>query len=174
MTQVTHSFAGRLIALIESHAEQLTQTSIDQLRNNPRTKSYRQLSPTELYKRVYDVYRDLGVWLLEKTDDAIQSRYNELGQRRFWEHIPLDEILWGMVLSKRHLRNYLAAWAPADSAVELYRLREFDNLVAQFFDRAMCYTAEGYEHARTEAESGSPRQGEPSRVERDTHGGWVL
>jgi hypothetical protein len=177
MAAETHNFAGRLIALIESGAEQLTQSTLEKLQSNPRTRSYRRLSSADLYGRVYDVYHDLGRWLLEKTDGAVRSRYNDLGQQRFKEHIPLDEVLWAMVLTKKQLRNYLAAWAPADSAVELYRQRELDYLIGQFFDRAMCYTTEGYEQMR--GGSGSEpleREELSSPVARDRHtsGGWVL
>jgi len=28
--------------------------------------------------------------------------------------------------------------------VELYQQQEFDRLIGHFFDRAVCYTAEGY------------------------------
>jgi len=179
MSQATHSFAGRLIALIESHAEQLTRTTVEKLQNNPRTKSYRALSSRDLHGKAYAIYHDLGCWLLEETETAIQARYNELGEQRFKERIPLEEVLWAMVLTKRHLRNYLAVWAPADSAVELYRQRELDHLIDRFFDRAMVYTTEGYERMRAETRKGdveaSARE-EPASVAHrgETHSGWVL
>jgi len=30
--------------------------------------------------------------------------------------------------------------------LELYQQQEFDRLIGNFFDRAICHTAEGYEH----------------------------
>lgn len=180
MTHGNQNLAGRLIGLIESHAEQLTQSTIDRLRTSPRTRSYRTLSSDELHERVYSVYHDLGLWLLEKTDSAIQSRYNELGEVRFSQSVPLQEILWAMVLTKNDLRNYLSAWAMADSAVELYRQRELDHLIGQFFDRAMVYTTEGYEHMRDgedrTSHSQAPEDVGHGHVTRhgQGHGGWIL
>lgn len=144
------SFSARLIKLLESHAEELTRAVVVKLQSNPRTSSYRRLSFDELYSSVYEVYHDLGIWLLEKTEIAIQARYTDLGKRRFAEGVQLSEILWALVLTKKQLRQYLAAWALADSAVELYRQQEFDRLIAQFFDQAGYHVARTYELQRTQ------------------------
>lgn len=143
------SFSARLIKLLESHAEELTRAVVVKLQSNPRTLSYRRLSFDELYASVFEVYHDLGRWLLEKTEMAVQARYTDLGRRRFAEGVQLSEILWALVLTKKQLRQYLAAWALADSAVELYRQQEFDRLIAQFFDQASYHVARTYEQQRT-------------------------
>jgi hypothetical protein len=178
MVREKHNFAGRLIVLIESHADELTRGTVEKLRASPHTRSYRNLPLEELSAKVYDVYHDLGLWLLEKTDSAIQSRYNELGERRFREGVPLREVLWAMVLTKQHLRNYIAAWALADSAVELYRQQELERLIGLFFDRAMVYTTEGYERLReggkSSTEAGSSAEVVSSPVRHGGSHGWVL
>jgi hypothetical protein len=135
-----------LIRIIESHAEELTRGAVKKLQSSPRTRSYHGLCHDELYRRVYAVYHDLGSWLEKKTDHAIRAWYNELGEKRFEEGVPLGEVLWGLVLIKYHLRDYIGASGLADSAMELYRQQELDRLIGQFFDRAVCYTAEGYQH----------------------------
>jgi hypothetical protein len=180
MVHENRNLAGRLIGLIESNAEQLTRSTVESLRTNPRTRSYRTLSSDDLYSRVYDVYHDLGLWLFEKADGAIQSRFNEMGEMRFKQGVPLHEVLWAMILTKNHLRNHLAAWALADSAVELHRQRELDQAIAQFFDRAMYYTTEGYERMLDGAkrnghsESSGREDLSPAGGHGQTHGGWIL
>jgi hypothetical protein len=171
MTRETHHFAGRLIALIESHAEELTRGTVEQLQASSRTPSYHGLSHDDLHERVFDVYHDFGRWLLEKTDGAVRLRYYDLGERRSRERIPLSEVLWALVLTKNYLRSYLAAWALSDSAVELYRQQELDRLITHFFDRAMCYAAEGYEHSH---DTESPEEESVSVPRRRSGGGWVL
>jgi hypothetical protein len=156
------SFSARLITLLESHAEELTRAVVVKLQTNPRTLSYRRLSFDELYSSVYEVYHDLGLWLLEKTDLAVEVRYADLGKRRFTEGVQLSEILWALILTKNQLRQYLAAWALADSAVELYRQQEFDRLIAQFFDQAAYHVARTYERERTQETHPS----EPARARR--------
>ena len=151
----TH-FSSRLISLIESDAAELTKRTVETLQTSRHTPSYRHLAYRDLYAKAFDVYHQFGRWLLENTDAAIQTRYQDLGEQRFHEQIPLSQLLWALVLTKNHLRRHLSAWALADSAVELYRQQELDRLVSQFFDRALCYAAEGYERARETAESAEP------------------
>jgi len=178
MVHENRNLAGRLIGLVETHADQLTLTTVAKLRTNARTPSYGNLSPDELYARVYDVYHDFGRWLFEKAESAVQERYNKVGELRAKQGVPLPELLWAMVLTKNHLRSYLAAWAPADSAVELYRQREFEQLIAQFFDRAMCYAAEGYERVRDETNRTSGAESTDFEFPQGEHrrgpGGWIL
>jgi hypothetical protein len=149
-------FASRLISLVESDAAELTRRTIETLQTSRHTPSYCHLAFDDLYAKAFDVYHQFGRWVLENTDTAIRTRYQDLGEQRFHERIPLHEVLWALVLTKNHLRRHLSAWALADSAVELYRQQELDRMVAQFFDRAMCYAAEGYERARENAERAEP------------------
>jgi len=171
MVRERHNLAGRLIALIENHAEELTRGTVQKLQTNPHTQSYRNLSFNDLYGKVFDVYQNFGRWLLEQTDTAIRTEYNDLGERRFKEGIALSEVIWALVLTKRHLHSYVSAWAFVDSAVELYRRQEFDRMIGQFFDRAICYTVEGYDRMR---QSGSAEQDDLAPTHEETHGGWVL
>lgn len=143
----------RLVRIIQNDAEEITRGTIKKLQTSPRTQSYHTLSFEDLHSRVYEIYHDLGRWLWRKSDDAMQAWYGDLGEKRCKEGVPLSEVLWAQVLTKYHLLDYLAAYASAGSAMELYQQQEFDRLIGQFFDRAVCYTTEGYEH-----EASSPHE----------------
>ena len=86
----------------------------------------------DLYDRCYEVYRNLGRWLWEKSDQAVQARFNELGERRCQEGIPLADVLWALVLSKNCLLESLGEYWLADSALELYQQQELDRLIGHF------------------------------------------
>ena len=137
--------SDRLIRAIESHAEEFAQSTVKKIRSNPRTESYRKVPDKDMYNRCYEVYHNLGRWLWEKSDQAVQERFNEVGERRCEEGIPLAEVLWALVFTKDLLLEYLGAYGLADSAVELYQQQELDRLICHFFDRAVCYTVAGYE-----------------------------
>jgi len=137
--------SDRLIKIIESRAEELTRGAVKKLQSSPHTRSYHGLSPDELHNRLFEVYHDLGRWLLKNTDHSIQVRYDEIGKQRFKEGIPLAEVLWALVLTKDHLRECIGTSMSADSALELHREQEIYRLIGRFFDRAVCYAAEAYE-----------------------------
>lgn len=139
------SLSGRLIRIVEDHAQTLTEGTIHKLQASPRTSSYHELSYGELHERVYEVYHNLGRWLWEKSSSAVETWYNELGEARCKEGVPLGQVLWALILTKDHLIDFLDATCFADSAVELYQQQEFDRVICHFFDRAIGYAAEGYE-----------------------------
>ena len=137
--------SGRLISIIESHAEEHTRGAVEKLQSSPHTRSYHGLSRDKLYHWLFDVYHGMGRWLLRNSDHEIRARYSQLGKQRFREGIPLAEVLWTLVLTKEHLRERIGNSMSADSALELHRKQEFYRLIGRFFDRAVCYAAEAYD-----------------------------
>lgn len=157
--------SDRLISTIEGNAEELTEGTVKKLQSSPRTETYHKLPHHDLYNRCYEIYHNLGLWLWEKSDQAIQARYNELGEKRFAEGIPLEQVSWALVLTKKRLLEYLGGCGLGDSAMELYQQQEFVRLIGHFFDRALCYTAEGYErHASEKRVAGEHREVGHSRT----------
>ena len=153
LTNPNRHLSDRLIRIIESNAEEFALSTVKKLRSSPRTESYHKLPDKDMYNRCYEVYRNLGSWLWEKSDQAVQARFNELGERRCQEGIPLADVLWALVLTKDRLREYLDTYGLANSAMELYQQQELDRLIGHFFDRAVCYTAASYEHQASEKKS---------------------
>ena len=139
--------SARLVRIIEEHAEQLTRGVIDDLLSNDRTRHYHHLTREELHLRIYDVYRNLGQWLNDETESAIESSYTQWGKKRLAEGIPLNEIVYSLGLIKVHLLEYIQFSGMADSAVELHGDRELQRLAGRFFDKAVYYTVKGYEHS---------------------------
>ena len=125
----------------------LTRGLIDDLLSNNRTPHYHHLTREELHYRTYDVYRNLGRWLSNETEAAIESSYTHLGKKRFAEGIPLREIVYSLFLVKHHLQEYIQLSGMIDSAVDLHGDRELHRFVGRFFDKAVYYTVCGFEHA---------------------------
>jgi hypothetical protein len=139
--------SARLVQLIEDHAEQLTRGLIDDLLSNHHTPHYHHLTREELHYRIYDVYRNLGRWLNDETELAIESIYTQLGKKRFAEGIALSEIVYSLGQIKHHLLEHIHFSGMVDTAVELHGDRELHRLVGRYFDKAVYYTVCGFEHA---------------------------
>ena len=137
----------RLVKLIEDHAEGLTRTVLDDVLHNPRTVALRNAPQDELTRRAYDVYHNLGHWLVDKTEDAIERTYEEVGRQRFGHHVPLSEMVYTLIIMKLHLRDFIRVSGVVDSAVALYQEEELHLLVDQFFDKAIYHAVRGYEQA---------------------------
>ncbi len=137
--------SARLVHSIENHADELFRGLLDDLQSNPRTPAYHRLDREELRGRLYDVYRHLGRWLADATEEHVEAVYSELGRKRHVEGIPLSEVVCALVLAKYHLRDYIRTCGLTDSAVDLYQEQELQRLVGRFFDRAVYHTVRGYE-----------------------------
>jgi hypothetical protein len=148
----------RLVQMIEDHAEELTQELIKDLKSNSRTPHYHQLTSDELHYRTYAVYRNLGHWVSQGSEEPIAANYADLAIRRYAEGVPLDEIVYALISTKYHLYAYVRTTGLMDSAVELHQERELRRLIGHFFDNAIYYTVKAYEQKAATENRASARK----------------
>ena len=158
--------SARLIELIETHAEHLAREVLKDFATNPRMRHWGVVPPNELEQRVFRTYLNLGNWIGDPKEDAVQAEYEDWGRRRYRNRIPLSEIVYAIILLKHHLRRYIKEHglvefsrdrqAPQEILpVHLYGIQELNYLVGEFFDKALYYLARGYE-MESQAAQGSP------------------
>jgi hypothetical protein len=148
--------SARLIQLIETHAESLTQQTLDDMLSNEHTRSYWRFSKTELRPRIFAFYFNLGNWVGNPNEEPVRREYEELGRIGSREGIPLSEIVYTLIIIKKHLRHYIREhglmtlsgdrFAPSEMVpFELHAIQELNYLVGDFFDRALYHLTRGYE-----------------------------
>jgi len=139
--------AMRLVRLIEAHSEVLSKGLTEQIRKSDRTSDFRKIPAQELRLAATEVYRNLGEWLLQKTENDIAARFRAVASRRATEGISLHQFVWALMLSRDHLWHFLRHESFADNIVELHGEMELQRLLNQFFDQALYYAVLGYEQA---------------------------
>ena len=137
-------WVGRLVDLIEDHADELTERLVHRVREDPRTIGYRQFDDQELGKRAREVYSHLGQWLGATSESAVESEYFRLGEIRRAEGIPLSEVVMALLLVRRNLWQFVESQG-ANTSLELRQQLDLELLVVRFFDRAIFHTVRGYE-----------------------------
>ena len=156
----------RIIKLIETHADSLTQEVVQDVQTNEHTRSHARIPTEELSFRVLTLYRNLGNWIGDPKDDAIRHEYEEWGKIRCQQGIPTSEIAFCLILIKKHLRSYIREHAavvfsgdrlvPGEMVpLELYSIQELNYVVGDFFDRALWYLLRGYEFQAKASKEGS-------------------
>lgn len=146
----------RLIKLIETHADSLTRAVVADILTNDHTRSHLSIPEEELTTRVLRLFQNLGNWIGESKDDAICTEYEEWGRIRCRQGIPLSEIIYSLILTKKHLRRYIREHGFVEFSgdkfasgelvpFELYSIQELNYAVGDFFDRALYYLTRGYE-----------------------------
>ena len=138
-------FAIRLVQLIETHADPLSEGLIRKLENSPRCSDLFQKVPgDELRRRAYEIYRNLNDWIQNKTESEIEERYIGLGVRRARQGVAFSHVFWAISSTKEYLWDYLEGQGMMEP-VELLGERELLRRLDEFFDRALYFTAVGYE-----------------------------
>jgi len=142
--------AGRLVSLIEAHADELAGRVQTRLHGDGRLAAYHRLDPGELRTRAGRVFLHLGEWLERASDRELEAEYVELGRARRVERIPLSEVVLALLLTRRTLWQFVES-QPADTVLEVRQQLELELLVVRFFDRAILHAVRGYETAAVAA-----------------------
>lgn len=136
----------KLVQMIEQDADTLSKKWLEDVRKRPETPTYHTFDPDELYRRVHLVYSQLGMWVsYETTKEDIATHYTALGAQRRKEGFALSEVIQALILTRRYIWLKVLADGFLDTALELHQGLDLTNRVVLFFDRAIYYTANGYE-----------------------------
>ena len=137
--------ALKLVRLIETHHEQLAHSLIRKLEESSKCTTLKDIVPQqEIEMRVEEVYRHLSDWLLTRTEHDIFVAYTALGKHRFQQEVPFQQFLWGIMLVKENLWDFLEGESVEVSAMNLHGEFELLRMLDQFFDKALYYAALGY------------------------------
>ena len=149
---------SRLMEFIQTHATSLISGAMEDVLTNEHTASFRKIPRAELEQRIAALYLNLGTWIGNPREDAVQKEYEGWGRKRLQQGIPLSEIVYCLILAKAHLRQFirehgLIAFSgdrvtPDELVpVQLYGIQELNYMVGEFFDRALYHLTRGYEAA---------------------------
>jgi hypothetical protein len=136
--------ALKLVRLIEKHSEELVQGLVEQIHTSQRMCDFRTIPPADLELAAAEVYRNLGEWSLQKTEEDIEKRFGAITARRAAGQISLHQFVWALIVSRDHLWRFLQREAFACNVVELYGELELHQMLTQFFDRAVYYAIKAY------------------------------
>jgi hypothetical protein len=143
-------FALRMVQLIETHAANLSDSLIQNLRSSQSCPDLlRNVPAQELAQRTHEIYQNLSDWLLAKTESEIEERYVGLGMRRARQRVPFSQLLFMLNATKECLWRYLEREGLIEDPVELLGDFELLHSLDRFFDRAAYSASIGYESANT-------------------------
>ncbi|MGA7169966.1 MAG: hypothetical protein WBX08_12505, partial [Candidatus Sulfotelmatobacter sp.] len=129
----------------ETHSDKLAAMLLERTSHSPLLPDYKNVPSEELRERVREIYQHLAEWLLGKGDMDVEKRYLEIGAKRARQDVPLSQLIWAIILTKKNLWEFVKQEAVLDQPVEIAGELEVEELVDQFFDRAIFYAAVGYE-----------------------------
>lgn len=148
--------ALRFVRLIESHSDQLAESLLQKLERSSRTVELRRVPEAEIKERIFEVYRNLSDWLLNKTDADIEHIYSRIGRRRAEQGVALSAVCWALMMTEENLWEFLEVEGMREKPLEILGSLELLRMLDQFFDRAVYYAIVGYESYLKQMEVESP------------------
>jgi hypothetical protein len=137
--------ALRLVHLIESHSEKLTESLIHKLERSSRAADFQKVPKDEIRERAREVYRNLSDWLLTKTEDDIERVYTPIGRRRAEQGVTLSALCWALMMTEENLWDFLEMEGMREKPLEILGGFELLRLMDSFFDQAIYFATLGYE-----------------------------
>jgi len=145
----TMLISRKLVELIENDADKLTKRWLADVQKRPETPTYHTFDPNELYHRAHRVYSQLGKWISNETNkEEIAAYYTAMGAQRRKEGFALSEVIQALITTRRYLWLKVLSDGLLDTALDLHKGLDLNNRVVLFFDRAIYYTAKGYEEEK--------------------------
>jgi hypothetical protein len=144
-------FAVRMMQLIETHADVLSEGLAREMRTAPQCQELlRKVPADELKRRSQEIYCHLGEWLTTKTESEIEERYVGLGIRRARQGVSFSTFLWAVTSTKEYLWEFLEGEGLVEQPVELIGELDLLHSLERFFDRVLYFASIGYEHEQRE------------------------
>ena len=137
--------SDKLIALIEKNADKIIARWTERLSSDPATPSFSQDALQRFDAKAHMVIQELGEWIgYDKPQEDIIRHYSQEGIGLFNLGIPLCEGARALILLKRTIWLFVLESSIFESAMELHQIRELNDRVALFFDRAQYNFIMGY------------------------------
>lgn len=136
---------SNLLHNIETHADKLTAEFVADLETNPKTWHFARIAHDDLASGATNLYGRLADWLGVRDHGALDADFTARAMRQRNAGIPLSEVLYAVILLKKHVWEFVKRNALVDSIDDLYQRDEAIILIAEFFDKLIYATALGYE-----------------------------
>jgi 8-oxo-dGTP diphosphatase len=134
-----------LVQVVQSHAEQIAERWLAEVRTNNTTTGYRAIDPRALQERATRAISQFGRWFRgAEADQEVRALYATLAAERRQQGVELHELLSSLALLKKHLWLFLGSQGVWARPIEVYRVLELNRRMAVFFDKASYYAARGF------------------------------
>ncbi len=134
-----------LIAIVENHLENLTDTWVKEVKKSEYLDTYKILNDKELHLRGNILFSNLLDWLLKgaSNDDAVLY-FKEIGINRIKEGFPLTEVYYALYLEKKVLWSFVAWKDEVSGILKASDAIEFMTVINNYFDLGDFYIIKGY------------------------------
>jgi ADP-ribose pyrophosphatase YjhB (NUDIX family) len=135
-----------LVALVEEHAEAISRRWLSAVRESPSTPTYRDLPAEPIRAKALAALSKFCSWLTgREPGEEVSAFYLALGRERRRQGFAQHEVLSALTLLRREIWSFARERRALADLLEVYRVMELSRRIVLFFDKALYYTALGFE-----------------------------
>ncbi len=136
----------KLISMLDTHADQLSSSWVQMLKENESTESRLGFSDKELNDYSRFVYEQLKMWLdWQTTSSEVAKLFWEFGVDRKEKQVQLSEIHYGLILARRNLYINILEKLGEEDVADMQEVIAFTSRITYFFDKIGHFVIKGYE-----------------------------
>jgi len=148
---LTGMVAPKLVQMIEDHWDSISARTLRRIRNCVDMPHLKDMPESDLQLISQRTLHNLSHWLHNDPDVEIARRYEEVGQQRFRDGMPLCEAVRGIQLVKESTLDFVRDQGFASTSVEILAEEELEHRLGRFFDMLIFHLVKGYEDAMRKA-----------------------
>ncbi|MBN2179053.1 MAG: hypothetical protein JW743_06455 [Deltaproteobacteria bacterium] len=138
-------FADKLINILESHREEISQQWCKAVRSNPRTPSYHPMEKEKCVVHAINFYKNLKkIYFSEKPYAELRDYFIKYASESYKEGIPLHESVYALIMMRRHMWLYADFQAPFLTSIEHHQAVETINKTIRIFDHGIYLVIQKY------------------------------
>jgi hypothetical protein len=136
--------SGKLIRLIESHADAISAGVSATIQRDPRLAHLARSPEPEILEESRAILADIGHWLQRGNEEKLARKYENVARARL-ASVPLQESIRGFLLIKDKIMEFIDYQAIDRDCVQLCAEEQFERQVGRLFDVLVLHLANGYE-----------------------------
>ena len=129
--------ASKLIEVVEQNAKAIAQQWYKNIKINPKTPAYHTMSEEKAIEQAlsfYDNFRKL--FATEKPFEDAFTLFSKYADACYRDHIPLPQVIYALILMRRHMWLYAEYQAVFETAVDQRHALESQSRMILMFDYA--------------------------------------
>jgi hypothetical protein len=142
-----HLISNKLVEFVETHSDIIIKEWLNRVKDKE-VSTFTTDNFDFVRKKAEYILKHLNQWVsYDTTKQEVGKKYAEEGKEYFKMGVPLCEVFNSMVLLRRILWLFVVNESGLDSAFQLHQMRELNDRIILFFDRAQYYITRGYMEA---------------------------
>lgn len=140
-----HLISNKLVEFVTKNSDIIIKDWTNRIMDDSSTSQYTKDNMAYFKKKANYILKHLSQWVSYDTPlEEVEKRYTAEGKELFDKGIPLYEIFRSTVLLRRILWLLVVNESGFDSTFQMHQMRELNDRVILFFDRAHYYRTRGY------------------------------